>query len=44
MALAGESHLLDSLSSVSLEVTAEEIAAIDLDGDQGEGTPPWKVW
>lgn len=24
-------------------VQAEEVAAIDADGDQGEGTPPWVV-
>ena len=36
-------HLLDSLDSVTLAVTGEEIAEIDKDGDQGEGSPPWKV-
>ena len=34
---------MDSLSSVSLDVCSEEIAAIDKDGDQGEGLPPWQT-
>ena len=36
-------HLKDTLNSSSIAVSAEEIAAIDQDGDQGEGTPPWVV-
>ena len=38
-----QEHLIDSLSSVSLEVTPEEAALIDKDGDQGEGLPPWQT-
>ena len=36
-------HLKDSLNSASIVVSAKDVALIDLDGDQGEGTPPWVV-
>ena len=37
-----EAHLLDSLASVDVEVTAAELEQIYAEGDQGEGEPPWQ--
>ena len=37
-----EAHLLDSLASVDVEVTAAELEEIYAEGDQGEGEPPWQ--